>query len=268
MAIRSLPRRPSLEHLRNEARTLQRLVGEGDPTALSCAREFHPRFAERVGSFRLADAQLTVARSYGQVSWPKLKAYVEAVTRYTRDPHAIAPMSNDAGEFLRLACLVYGGDDLARPALAAEMLRRDPSLAGRSIYTAGAVGDAAAGASILASDRSLATAVGGPFGWEPLLYVAYSRVVSDDPGHSPLAVARLLLEHGADPNSGYLWDSTSSLHGAHRGVRVRRGCAQPTSASRVAGPRAVAARGGRRSQRRSDDLQPSLPAGERLPRAY
>jgi ankyrin repeat protein len=85
------------------------------------------------------------------------------------------------------------------------MLRRDPSLAGRSIHTAAAVGDAAA-ATLLAADRSLATATGGPFGWEPLLYVAYSRLVSDDPTHSHVAVARLLLEHGADPNAGYLWD--------------------------------------------------------------
>jgi hypothetical protein len=40
MAIRSLPRRPSLEHLRNEARALQRRVRAGDPAALARAREF------------------------------------------------------------------------------------------------------------------------------------------------------------------------------------------------------------------------------------
>jgi len=208
MAIRSLPPRPNLEHLRNEARTLQRRVRDGDPAALELAREFHPRFAERVGAFRLSDAQLAVARSYGHPSWPRLKSYVEAVTRFARDPHAVGPEREEANEFLRLACLVYGGDDRSRPAAASDLLRRDPSLAGRSIHTAAAVGDAGAAARMLAADRSLATATGGPFGWEPLLYVAYSRVVSDDPEHSPVAVARLLLEHGADPNAGYLWDGT------------------------------------------------------------
>jgi ankyrin repeat protein len=208
MAIRSLPRRPSFEHLRNEARTLQRLVRAGDATALARAREFHPRFAEPVEGFRLSDAQLTVARSYGQASWPKLKRYVEAIGAYARGPHEIARSTDDADEFLRLACLVYGGDDLSRPRLAAEMLRRDRSLAGRSIHTAAAVGDAVAAEAMLASDRSLATAAGGPFGWEPLLYLAYSRVVSDDRRHSALAVARLLLGHGADANAGYLWDGT------------------------------------------------------------
>jgi hypothetical protein len=151
---------------------------------------------------------LTLARSYGHASWPKLKTYVEAVTIYARDPHELAPRPDAADEFMRLACLVYGGDDLTRPARAAEMLRRDPSLAGRSIQTAAVVGDVAAAARMLAGDRSLASATGGPFGWEPLLYVAYSRLVSDDPRHSHLAVARLLLDHGADPNAGYLWDGT------------------------------------------------------------
>jgi hypothetical protein len=172
------------------------------------AREFHPQVEDRGASFRLSDAQLTVARSYGQPSWPKLKAYVEAVTRYRRDPHEVAPMSDDADEFLRLACLAYGGDDQSRPARAAELLRHDPSLAGRSIHAAAVVGDTAAAARMLADDRSLATATGGPFAWEPLLYVAYSRVVSDDPSHSHVAVGRLLLEHDADPNAGYLWDGT------------------------------------------------------------
>jgi ankyrin repeat protein len=208
MAIRSLPSRPSREHLGNEARALQRRVRDGDRDALALAREFHPRFAERVAGFRLSDAQLTVARSYGHASWPRLKAYVDAITRYARDPHQVARIDDAAGEFLRLACLVYGGDDRSRPAQAADMLRREPSLAGRSIHTAAAVGGAAAAAAMLARDGSLATAPGGPFGWEPLLYLAYSRVVSDDPGHSAVAVARLLLEHGADPNAGYLWDGT------------------------------------------------------------
>ena len=47
--------------------------------------------------------------------------------------------------------------------------------------------------------------MGGPFGWEPLLYLTYSRVPLG-PGRSAVAVARLLLEHGADPNAGYLWE--------------------------------------------------------------
>jgi ankyrin repeat protein len=208
MPLRSLPHRPSLEHLRNEAREFQHRLGEGDPSALVLAREFHPRFVERAESFRLSDAQLTIARSYGYPSWTKLKTYVEAITAYTRNPGRVQPQDDPAEEFLRLACLTYGGDDLSHPARAAEMLRNNPSLSGHSIYSAAAVCDAPAADRMLRADHSLATTGGGPFGWEPLMYVAYSRLVSDDPRHSHVAVARLLLEHGADPNAGYLWDGT------------------------------------------------------------
>ncbi|MGZ6617559.1 MAG: ankyrin repeat domain-containing protein [Solirubrobacteraceae bacterium] len=209
MPIRTLPSRPSLEHLRNEARDLQRGVHDGDPAALALAQEFHPPLgAQRPGTVRLNDAQLIIARSYGHRSWPRLKTYVEAVAEYARDPHTVAAQADPAEEFLRLACLVYGGDDRGRPEAAAAMLQRDPSLSDRSIHTAAAVGDASAAAALLAKDSSLATVAGGPFTWEPLLYVAYSRLVSRDTEHSQLAVARLLLEHGADPNAGYLWDGT------------------------------------------------------------
>jgi ankyrin repeat protein len=208
MPLRSLPHRPNLEHLHNEARELQRGLRGGGPSAVALAREFHPRFLERAEHFGLSDAQLTVARSYGYPSWPKLKAYVEAITAYTRNPGRVRPQDEPAEEFLRLACLTYGGDDLSHPARATKILQGDPSLAGHSIHTAAAVGDASAAERMLRADRSLATATGGPFGWEPLMYVACSRLVSDDPRHSHVAVARLLLEHGADPNAGYLWDGT------------------------------------------------------------
>lgn len=209
MPTRTLPRRPSLEHLRNEARELQRGVRRSDPAALELAHEFHPRYQERADDFRLSDAQLAIARSYGHASWPKLKAYVENVTHYARDPHEIPPQADPDDEFLRLACLAYSGDDIARPAQAAEILRRDPSLSARSIYTAAAAGDAEAAARILDADPSQASRPGGPYRWEPLLYVTYSRVVTGNPSHSHLTVARLLLEHGADPNAGYLWDGTN-----------------------------------------------------------
>ena len=58
---------------------------------------------------------------------------------------------------------------------------------------------------LLDRDPSQASLVGGPHGWEPLLYLTYSRVPLG-PGRSAVAVARLLLEHGADPNAGYLWE--------------------------------------------------------------
>ena len=56
-AGQSLPERPNLQHLKNQAKDLLRA---GDAASL-------------------ADAQFQIARMYGFASWPKLKAYVESL---------------------------------------------------------------------------------------------------------------------------------------------------------------------------------------------
>lgn len=78
MSTRSLPESPSLDHLRQEARDLQRLHRAGDPAAAERIVAHHPRASRLAGTpLRLADAQLVIAREYGFPSWPKLKAHVE-----------------------------------------------------------------------------------------------------------------------------------------------------------------------------------------------
>lgn len=219
MPIRSLPRDPNLEQLRTLAKTLQRLAQSGEAGAVEFVREFHPRLASAVaGSPGLADLtradiQLALARSYGFASWPKLRDHVQTVNRLTRNPH-LQPVGNPIAsetervvEFLRLACLTYGADDPSRPERARALLAEHPGLATATIHTIAAVGDVAAAREVLAADPSQANREGGPYDWVPLLYLAYSRVDSTAPGHSTLEVARLLLEAGADPNAGYLWES-------------------------------------------------------------
>ena len=58
-----LPARPSLEHLRNEAKRRLETLRRDDPAA------------------KLADAQLLVARAYGFASWRQLKSTVDEQTR-------------------------------------------------------------------------------------------------------------------------------------------------------------------------------------------
>jgi ankyrin repeat protein len=212
MPVRDLPNNPSIEHLRQQARTLQRQVRAGVADAHATVGELHPRPAALAepDTFSLADAQLVIARRYGFASWPKLRHHLDVVERYARSPHR--PPAADADDlearFLRLACLGYGGDRPARREEARRLLADHPELATASIHTMAAVGEVAAATALLAEDPSQATAEGGPHRWEPLLYAAYSRLDSPEPGHSTLAVARLLLAHGADPNAGYLWEGT------------------------------------------------------------
>jgi ankyrin repeat protein len=216
---RCLPRDPNLEQLRNLAKTLQRLARAGDAGAVELVREFHPRLADAVvGSPELlglsrSDVQLALARSYGFPSWPRLREHVMTVNRLTRNPHR-QPVGDPAegtgglvDELLRLACLNYGADDPSRPARARALLAEHPELATATIHSVAAVGHVAAARALLARDPSLASLEGGPHAWEPLLYLAYSRIDSADSSHSTLEVARLLLDAGADPNAGYLWES-------------------------------------------------------------
>ena len=207
MPTLELPQQPDLDQLRKQAKDLLRRARAGDSAAVELAAEFHPR--RQITA--LTDAQLVVARRYGFPSWPRLHEHVEAIRRYTRSPHADASGPEDAPDrFLRLACLNYGTDDEVRRAQARALLAERPELAGSNIHTAAAVGDVSAVEQFLGRDRGLVRAEGGPFRWVPLLYASYSRLDSSAPGHSTLEVARLLLDHGADPDAGYLWDGLPS----------------------------------------------------------
>jgi len=214
---RGLPGNANLEQLKKGAKSFQRAVRAGDAGAAEFVREFHPRLPDaqpgspELNGFTRTDAQLVIARQFGFASWPKLKAHLELVARYARSPHEQPvgePLADEQAvvdEFLRLACLTYGDDDPERFRRAESLLREHDWLARASIHTIAATGEVDAAHELLDRDRSQASLVGGPHGWEPLLYLACSRVRLGS-GRSGVGVARLLLESGADPNAGYLWE--------------------------------------------------------------
>lgn len=201
----SLPDNPSLSRLRDAARRLQRDIASADPTARALVREHHPQpdIALRRGRFALHDAHLTVARRYGFSGWPALVAYLDTAAGLSVDPAqldeaACAP----ADRFCALATLRYDEADAPpRRQAAADLLRNDPGLSGQHVWAAAAAADTAAVARFVRDDPALASAAGGPRGWVPLLYLAYSRVSQDD----SLEAAKILLDAGADPNAGFLW---------------------------------------------------------------
>lgn len=207
----SLPGNADLEHLRRDARRLQRGVRSGDARARDLAARHHPAGPpDDPGTYALSDAQLVVARAYGFASWPRLVAYLRVAESLSRDPAPLDPdalnpdgsATESAAVVAALACLTYTDrDEPERWHRAAELLSTDPGLVDRDVHVAAAAGDVDALRAHLAADPSAATRQGGPFGWAPLLYVVYSRM----PQRAPLDSARLLLDAGADPDSGYLW---------------------------------------------------------------
>lgn len=210
MPTRRLSRDPNLEHLKNEAKALHKRLRAGDPDAVELLQEFAPRASEP-SVVKLTGAQLAIARSYGFSTWPRLRAHVETVARYSRSlqQDALLEDTDPANRFLRLACLTYSADGPDRWDAARELLKLHPELARASIYTIAAIGDVHSAQELLEADPSQARRLGGPYDWEPLLYACYSRLDSTAAGHSTLEVARLLLAHGADPNAGYLWEGNS-----------------------------------------------------------
>jgi len=208
-----LPEHPSLEQLKNQARDLQRSVQSGDPESRELFEALHPRGAEALpadGKLKLADAQLATARLYGFASWPRLAEVVEEIVRWTRSPHRVEPVDSEVDEFLRLACLTYGGDDIERPRQAQAILAANPELAASNIHAAAAAGNFEVLEELIAEDPDSVHTTGGPYEWEPLLYLCYSRIDDGKGGNHFSRAAGRLLQSGADPNAGYLWNGMTS----------------------------------------------------------
>jgi ankyrin repeat protein len=199
----SLPDDASLEQLRKQAKDLRDLARAGIKGAVELIAEYHP---EGVGEVTLASARLVVARHHGFASWTQLERYLEMIGRYRRCPDEVDHAGDAAAEFLTFACLRFGGDDEpSRWERAARVLAAHPELTRSSIHVAAAAADEASVLALLAADPALASREGGPYGWEPLLYLASARHDPRPSVHATLGTARALLEHGADPNAGYLW---------------------------------------------------------------
>jgi len=123
------------------------------------------------------------------------------------NPPKASALTTPEDRFLGLACLIYGEWHRSNPQKAEQLLAAQPGLATASIYCAAAAGHVAHVAAELDRDPALVDAVGGVLRWPPLLYACYSRLEDRD-GRSTLEVARLLLDRGADPDAGILWDGT------------------------------------------------------------
>jgi hypothetical protein len=129
--------------------------------------------------------------------------------RPSLEPDLVGPQQDPADEFLRLACLTYGADDEVRRHNARAMLDTQPGLGAVNVHVAAARADGSALRQLLAADPALAGEEGGPFGWPPLLYLAYARHDPDVSADAVRDAVAALLEAEADPDAGYLW------HGNH-----------------------------------------------------
>ena len=92
MSIQQLPARPSLEHLKNQARTLlrQALASDASATARFAA------FGTTSAAPKLADALHVIAREYGFETWPALKLHIQVSSEDSVEALTAAIKANNA----------------------------------------------------------------------------------------------------------------------------------------------------------------------------
>jgi ankyrin repeat protein len=205
MPDRILPDRPNLEQFKKQAKELRRAAAAGEVEALARVEKHHPRMhdAATLRAIALADAQLVLAREHGYESWPKFAQQIETM----RINRALEEIEDATSSFIEAACVDRHGWHQAGTLEYAELiLARHPEAATANIYCAAVLGDAASVGEHLARDPALATATGGPHGWDALTYLCFSRYLRVDRTRSErfVAAARTLLKAGASANTGWI----------------------------------------------------------------
>jgi len=171
---------------------------------------------------------LAVESKYGSTpaGWAEYAGHLDVrdiiLTAAAADPRRAAMVDS----FLKNASLDWrvGGSARSSATHAAErLLRRHPEIARDNIYTAVVCGELGHVERLLADDSEAASRNGGPRNWPPLLYLCSARLsdrsasafaappLRRDEDASALhqsadnavAIARALLDRGADPNAWY-----------------------------------------------------------------
>jgi ankyrin repeat protein len=223
MDAKPLPARPSLEQYKKQAKELvkrfraaqSRKSTDSRPThfeVIQRVKEHHPRFAnladDEIGDtkFSLADAQFVIAREHGFESWPKFAKHVESVASAS----IASSVSEPVVAFIEAACVprdyMHSSGTLER---AEAILAAQPEVASSNIYTAAILGDVVGVRRFQALDELNTIAKGGPYGWDALTYLCFSKYLRLDRARSKgfLAAAKALLDAGASANTGWMEES-------------------------------------------------------------
>lgn len=83
------------------------------------------------------------------------------------------------------------------------ILASHPEVAANNIYTVAILGDHAGVKRLIGEDRGRATAKGGPYDWDALTYLCFSRYLRLRGSDGFVHAAEALLDAGSDPNTGF-----------------------------------------------------------------
>jgi ankyrin repeat protein len=209
----------TIDNLRTEAKRWLKSLRAGDADARARFERAVPGYPKQP---TLRNMQLAMAREFGLPGWTALK---QALTDRAPEPRTSESLPEAiVSRFLDNACPdhhVRGGSDHVRAQhTAMRLLERYPEIARANFYTALVCGDLDAVTRSLTADPRWATRKNGEpgmradaggegdlvkrdwgtKGWEPLSYLCFTRLPLKAVTDNAVAIARLLLDHGASPN--------------------------------------------------------------------
>lgn len=208
MSDKQLPARPNLEQYKKQAKDLLKSHSAAEPDALARIKRHHPSLhklsAAEISSthFTLTDAQLILAREHSFESWPKFAAYIET----QRLIRTVADLPDPVAAFIEAACVPrhsgHGSGTLEHAEL---ILTRYRQVATANIHSAAILADEPTVQKFLTQNPKDATTTGGPYNWDALTHLCFSRYLRLDPTRSDAFVntARTLLNAGASAKTGW-----------------------------------------------------------------
>lgn len=220
---RKLTPRSTLENLRGEAKRWLKALRAKDAEARARLDRIWPGAPASPG---LRDIQHALALEHGLSGWTALKSQLDDGIR--DDKSDGETHEKLVSRFLRNACPdhhVRGGPAHVMALDTADrLLQEHPEIAHDSIYTAIVCGDLTEVERILRDRPQTATQKSAgadydharpgefedifsdiaPINWEPLLYLCFTRLSLPAANDNALAIANLLLDHGANPNAYFM----------------------------------------------------------------
>jgi ankyrin repeat protein len=223
MTSRRITPQTTLDNLKKEAKRFLKLLLANDAEAREQFTKVYPKAPGKPG---LRDVQHAMALRYGFQNWKALKDAVENQPKvpaqlHDRDAHWMT-------RFFEFACPDH--HVRGRPAhriaehAAMRILQQHPEISRDNFYTAIVCGEIDIVQRVLREHPEAArmksgsstpdrTGVGGsddifrdigPKGWEPLSYLCFTRLDLPNANENAVAIAGLLLDHGADPNAYFM----------------------------------------------------------------
>ena len=212
---RQLSPQSKLDNLKKEAKRWLKALRSDDEDARARLTRVYPDAPQEP---KLRYVQHALALEYGFTGWSALKKQLEDQTLDSplEDGRVTGTKLEElVNRFLEYACadpiLNNGPAAHARREQAAlRILNRYPEIARYNMHTAVVCGDLEEVERILKQIPEAATEPGGPQRrrhlaereklWTPLLHLCYGRLPTEAASDNAVPIARVLLDHGADPN--------------------------------------------------------------------